>query len=171
MCFISKPPNMAYSNLSNSNGEIISFNRKPMRYESYYMDHMILTDHIDISTAFLHSRPSKRPCKVFHSFGFPLVDIEAIGETVYIKNCLHVMIYVQMSPILRLSHRFLSTENFHYGYTFIKDYKYYFYNMPEWNVRYNQFHMQHILYLYLVHVVHCRQGVQGFTIWIRFYDK
>ena len=56
---------------------------------------MILTDHIDISTAFLHSRPSKRPCKVFQSFGFALVDIEAIGETVYVKNCLHVMIYVQ----------------------------------------------------------------------------
>ena len=46
---------------------------------------------------------------------FSLADNEAIGETVYIKNCLHVMIYVQkvvanFAFISKVS--FLSTENF-----------------------------------------------------------
>ena len=110
--------------------------------------------------------------KYFSHLGLLWLILKQLAKRFMLKTvCMWWFMFRKLSPILRLSHRFLSTENFHYGCTFIKDYKYYFYNMPEWNVRYNQFHMQHILYLYLVHVVHCRQGVQGFTIWIRFYDK
>ena len=46
---------------------------------------------------------------------FSLADNEAIVETVYIKNCLHVMIYVQkvVAKIAFISKvSFLSTENF-----------------------------------------------------------
>jgi len=140
MCFISKPPNMAYSNLSNSNGEIISFNRSQwnvlvslrdadfsqtwkwlligiIRYDSYYMDQMIFTDHIDISTAFLRSSPGQ--AKYFTPLVFLWLILKQLVKRFILKTvCMWWFMFRKLSPISRLSHRFLSTEYFHYRCTF-----------------------------------------------------